>query len=227
MKVDISDLVKVLLENYPVSDEQVKPENPIELIIKTILHNQINSHKFLNKAIENLKTQFKDWKDVLEAPDWRIAMAIRDVGYSNKKTIYIKNFLRFVQEHNWDLSWIKKLSIDEAVKVLKGIKGIPSKDVRYILSFGFDMPVFPTDPHVKRVIRRIGILGNSATEEQISRHLESIPNIPYRKLYYALLQHANTICAARKPKCLVCPIARYCHSVSPSVEYIQSRRVSP
>lgn len=225
MKVEVSEFIDVLLQYYPGNEEQLKTEDPVDLIVMKILEDQTNSQKFVKSAFEKLKSQFKSWKEVLEAPDWKVAMAIKDVGYSNRKTRYIKEFLKFVAEHNWDLSWMKNLPIEEALKVIQGIKGIPTVEARYILLFGFDMPVFPTDAHIKRVIRRIGILGNNATEEQISKYFESMRNIPYKKLYLALRTHANNICAARKPKCLMCPLAQYCHSVSPSVEYIQARSI--
>ncbi|MEO0208444.1 MAG: hypothetical protein ABIL50_07835 [candidate division WOR-3 bacterium] len=223
MKVEVKDLVNILLKSFAVNEEELKPQDPIELTIKVILSDQAHNQKSVESAMKNLKTQFSGWKEVFESPDWKVAMAIRDVGYSNRKTIYIKNFLKFVAKHNWDLSWIKNLSIDEAANVLSQIQKIPSREIRYILAFGFDMPAFPTDPHIKRVVRRIGILGNNATEEQISKYFESLKDIPHKRLYLALREHANLICMARKPKCLVCPVANYCYSVSPSVEYIQSR----
>ncbi len=224
MKVEVGDFIKILLETFPPDPKELEPKDPIELIIKFILAGQNASEKVVNEAYKNLTSRFKSWEEVLNAPDWKVAEAIRVAGYSNKKTNYIKQFLRFVAKHNWDLSWIKDLDPKEAIEVLKQIKGIPSRSIRYILAFSFDMPVFPVDPHIKRVIRRLGILGNNATEEMISEYFESIEGVPHKELYLALKEHANKICAARKPKCLMCPISDLCYSVSPSVEYLKGTR---
>ena len=224
MKVEIGDLIDAVLQNFEVDEEEIKLQDPIELTIKIILENQAPNPKSVETALKNLKTQFSGWEEVLNAPDWKVAIAIRDVGYSNLKTTYIKNFLRFCAQHNWNLSWMKSLSVNEAYEILSKIQKIPSKEIRYILAFGIGMPAFPTDQHMKRVIRRLGVLGNSATEEQISKYFESLNDIDHRKLYVAFRKLADKICMARKPKCLICPVSSYCHSVSPSVEYIKVKK---
>ncbi len=154
MKVEIGDLIDAVLQNFEVDEEEIKLQDPIELTIKIILENQAPNQRSVETALKNLKTQFSGWEEVLNAPDWKVAMAIRDVGYSNLKTTYIKNFLRFCAQHNWDLSWMKNLSVNEAYEILSKIQKIPSKEIRYILAFGIGMPAFPTDQHVKRAIRR-------------------------------------------------------------------------
>ncbi len=224
MKVEIGDLIDAVLQNFEVDEEEIKLQDPIELTIKIILENQAPNQRSVETALKNLKTQFSGWEEVLNGPDWKVAMAIRDVGYSNLKTTYIKNFLRFCAQHDWDLSWMKNLSVNEAYEILSKIQKIPSKEIRYILAFGIGMPAFPTDQHVKRAIRRLGVLGNSATEEQISKYFESLKDINHRKLYVAFRKLADKICMARKPKCLICPVSSYCHSVSPSVEYIKVKK---
>jgi endonuclease-3 len=224
VKVEIGDLIDAVLQNFEVDEEEIKLQDPIELTIKIILENQAPNQRSVETALKNLKTQFSGWEEVLNAPDWKVAIAIRDVGYSNLKTTYIKNFLRFCAQHNWNLSWMKSLSVNEAYEILSKIQKIPSKEIRYILAFGIGMPAFPTDQHMKRVIRRLGVLGNSATEEQISKYFESLNDIDHRKLYVAFRKLADKICMARKPKCLICPVSSYCHSVSPSVEYIKVKK---
>lgn len=224
MKVEIGDLIDAVLQNFEVDEEETKLQDPIELTIKIILENQAPNQKSVETALKNLKTHFSGWEEVLNAPDWKVAMAIRDVGYSNLKTTYIKNFLKFCAQHNWDLSRMKNLSVNEAYEILSKIQKIPSKEIRYILAFGIGMPAFPTDQHVKRAIRRLGVLGNSASEEQISKYFESLKDIDHRKLYVAFRKLADKICMARKPKCLICPVSSYCHSVSPSVEYIKVKK---
>jgi endonuclease-3 len=224
VKVEIGDLIDAVLQNFEVDEEETKLQDPIELTIKIILENQAPNQRSVETALKNLKTHFSGWEEVLNAPDWKVAMAIRDVGYSNLKTTYIKNFLKFCAQHNWDLSWMKNLSVNEAYEILSKIQKIPSKEIRYILAFGIGMPAFPTDQHVKRAIRRLGVLGNSASEEQISKYFESLKDIDHRKLYVAFRKLADKICMARKPKCLICPVSSYCHSVSPSVEYIKVKK---
>jgi endonuclease-3 len=224
VKVEIGDLIDAVLQNFEVDEEEIKLQDPIELTIKIILENQAPNQRSVETALKNLKTHFSGWEEVLNAPDWKVAMAIRDVGYSNLKTTYIKNFLKFCAQHNWDLSWMKNLSVNEAYEILSKIQKIPSKEIRYILAFGIGMPAFPTDQHVKRAIRRLGVLGNSASEEQISKYFESLKDIDHRKFYVAFRKLADKICMARKPKCLICPVSSYCHSVSPSVEYIKVKK---
>ncbi len=223
MKIEIGDLIDVVLRYFEVDEEEIKLQDPIELTIRIILENQAPNQRAVETSLKNLKTQFSGWEDILKAPEWKLAMAIRDVGYSNLKTTYIKNFLKFCAQHGWDLSWMRKLSVNEAYDILSKIQKIPTREIRYILAFGIGMPAFPTDQHIKRVIRRLGILGNNATEDQISKYFESLRDIPHRKLYVAFRKLADKICMARKPKCLLCPVSSYCHSVSPSVEYIKVR----
>jgi endonuclease-3 len=68
------------------------------------------------------------------------------------------------------------------------------------------------DTHVKRLANRLGF-SQESDPDKIERDLmRSIPREHWFDFTYVLIDHGRAVCAARKPKCEICPVNHLCPS---------------
>ncbi|MFP4482961.1 MAG: endonuclease III domain-containing protein [Thermovirgaceae bacterium] len=188
-------------------------KEPLDSLVRTVLSQNTNDTN-RDRAYENLRRYFPDWKDILGAETDKIAEAIKTAGLSNTKASRIKKILETVKMTFGVLSLEKMKEWDnsEARRFLQDLPGVGPKTAACVLLFDLHMPAFPVDTHVARVSRRIiGWAPARATPEAIQGCLETvIPPNRYLGAHLNLIFHGRNICLARKPGCLRCPIADLC-----------------
>jgi endonuclease-3 len=165
------------------------------------------------RAYRSLRDRFPDWAAVARARPQTIAAAIRSAGLSNQKSVRIRDFVRWVQATfgDYDLSAIRDLPDDAIYEQFTQVKGIGVKTVAVVLLFSLGRDVFPVDTHVHRIVRRAGLVSESATAVQT--HERMAPLVPRGKalsLHVNLLRLGRTICHPRNPDCPACPLRRSC-----------------
>lgn len=188
-----------------------KRSDPLDILIATILSqntNDLNSHR----AFENLKRKFPDYGSIINADLSEIEEAIKIGGLARQKAERIKTLLVELKEKNgnFDLSFLKNLSIEDGLKFLTSFKGVGLKTAGCVLLFGFDKNVFPVDTHIHRILNRIGIVKTKTPDETFLKVQNLIPeNLAYF-LHTGLIKFGRVICKAREPLCGVCPIYKIC-----------------
>jgi A/G-specific adenine glycosylase len=106
-----------------------------------------------------------------------------------------------------------ELPSDEAT--LLSFKGIGRYTAGAIRSFAFRERAAILDTNVARVLFRVFVGKGDAKAHAMKRHLWSVSEalVPTRHVYdfnQALMDFGATVCTARNPKCLVCPMNRDC-----------------
>jgi endonuclease-3 len=105
-------------------------------------------------------------------------------------------------------------------EALVSLPGVGRKTANVVLNIAFGEKTIAVDTHLFRVSNRVP-LARGATPEAVERGLLAI--VPDEYLLHAhhwLILHGRYICKARKPLCLVCPIADLC-------EYPEKTAASP
>ena len=102
-------------------------------------------------------------------------------------------------------------------ETLKSFKGIGDYTAGALLSFAFRQPAAILDTNVARVLFRVFIGRGNARRHAMRRRLWAISAalIPRREAFdfnQALMDFGATVCVARKPLCLVCPMSRTCQA---------------
>jgi len=105
--------------------------------------------------------------------------------------------------------------IPDALDGLMALEGVGRYTAGAVLSFAFrkDAPI--VDTNVRRVLQRVfGVSGNPA-RAPVSRRLwrlaeEVIPRGRGYVFNQALMDFGATVCTARKPACLLCPMRTFC-----------------
>ncbi|HUU55122.1 MAG TPA: endonuclease III [Armatimonadota bacterium] len=197
--------------------------DPLDSLIGTVLSqntSDVNSHR----AFERLKKRFPRWEDVLAARPSQIAGAIRSGGLGDIKSRRIKRILREIERDRGklDVSFLKRASVPAAREYLTRLPGVGPKTAACVLLFSLGKPAFPVDTHVLRVSKRLGLIPPKTTMEQAHDIFEAMLNsgAPGRKaewgadgmlaLHLGLVRHGREICAARRPRCGICPLLDLC-----------------
>ena len=164
-------------------------------------------------AFYALKNGFKDWETVRTAPIRRIIPFIRKGGLANIKAKRIKEALDEIRSRQGrlDISFLKKLSDQQAYDYLRSLKGVGPKTASIVLLFSFNKPLMPVDTHIYRVAKRIGLLGAKVSVEKAHTILtKSTPPAIIHGLHINMIEHGRQVCKAPRPLCHVCGVRRIC-----------------
>jgi A/G-specific adenine glycosylase len=108
-----------------------------------------------------------------------------------------------------------RLPADEAA--LRSFKGIGPYTAGAVLSFAFAARAPILDTNVARVLFRVFVATGDARAHAMRRRLWQLARavLPQRHVFdfnQALMDFGATVCRARRPQCLACPLARMCRS---------------
>ena len=101
-------------------------------------------------------------------------------------------------------------------ETLRSFKGIGAYTAGAVLSFAFGQRAAILDTNVARVLFRVFIGRGDPRSHAMRRHLWELSRsvLPVQRNVFdfnqALMDFGATLCVARKPKCLVCPMKRTC-----------------
>ena len=102
-------------------------------------------------------------------------------------------------------------------ETLLSFKGIGEYTAGAILSFAFRQRAAILDTNVARVLYRVFVGKGDAKGHAMTKQLWAISAalVPTKRTFdfnQALMDFGAMTCTARKPKCLVCPMAKFCRS---------------
>ena len=188
------------------------PMPPVHELVCTILSQNTNDVN-RDRAFNLLREKFPTWEEVRDAKTKDVIETIRPAGLANQKGPRIQQVLKAITEErgNLDLSFLKKMPVDEARAWLTKFNGVGPKTAAIVLCFSLGMPAFPVDTHVYRVTGRIGLRPEKMTVEQAHPHLESLfPPETYYAAHLNIIRLGREICTARKAMCEKCPLVKLC-----------------
>jgi A/G-specific adenine glycosylase len=105
--------------------------------------------------------------------------------------------------------------IPDDPEALQGLKGIGRYTAGAVLSFAFRRQAPILDTNVRRVLHRVFIGEGDAKRYSLQKDLWELSEalIPAGNAYdfnQALMDFGATVCTARKPVCLLCPMQSFC-----------------
>jgi A/G-specific adenine glycosylase len=100
---------------------------------------------------------------------------------------------------------------------LRSFKGIGEYTAGAVMSFAFGQRAAILDTNVARVLFRVFIGTGEPKAHAMKRHLWEVSRtvLPHKYVFdfnQALMDFGATLCTARKPKCLVCPMRASCRA---------------
>jgi endonuclease-3 len=205
LKQRLRRIRSVLAKLYPDAHCALNYDNPLQLLIATVLSAQCTDIR-VNLVTPALFARFPDARAFAEADIGQLEKAIQSTGFFRNKARNIKACCQIlVDQHGGQ--------VPATMEELVPLPGIGRKTANVILGNAFGVPGITVDTHVGRLSRRLGL---SAAEDpvKVERDLmELIPRKDWTMFSHRLIFHGRRVCFARKPNCAECALAAYCPKI--------------
>ena len=198
----VKSILKILDEVYPDPKCSLKFDNPLQLMVATILSAQCTDER-VNIVTPALFDKYPSAKAYAEAPLEELEQEIRSTGFYHNKAMAIRESSKVISERFSG-------EVPRDMQTLVGLPGIGRKTANVILGNAFGIPGIAVDTHVSRVSARLG-LTSEKDRDKIEQDLNAIIDKErWVKFSHQLIQHGRGICKAQKPRCSICPLKPHC-----------------
>jgi len=196
----------ILKKTYPDAKIALKFEDPLELLISTILSAQCTDVR-VNMVTKDLFKKYKSAADWAGTDLKQIEEGIRSTGFFHNKAMNIKGACtKIVKQYDG--------KVPDTMEELLTLPGVGRKTANCVLGDAFGIPGITCDTHVIRLSRRLGLSENSDPVKLEFDLAEIIPKRNWTAFSHLVITHGRNICTARKPNCPECTIAKHCPSAS-------------
>lgn len=196
-----------LAEEYPGSARELcelDHANPFQLLVATILSAQ-STDKMINSVTPRLFARYPDAEALAAADPAELEAIIQSTGFFRQKAKALIGMAQgLVDRYGGE--------VPGPMADLVTLPGVGRKTANVIRSVALDLPGFPVDTHVGRLVVRLGI-----TDEKDPVKVEAIvdqmvPPAERGRFSLRLILHGRRVCIARKPRCHECVLADFCPS---------------
>jgi A/G-specific adenine glycosylase len=182
--------------------------DPYHILVSEVMLQQTQVDRVLPKYHEWLE-RYPTFEALAAAPEGDVSQTWRPLGYNVRPRRLHAIARESVERYGGTLP------SDEAT--LRSFKGIGAYTAGAVLSFAFGQRAAILDTNVARVLFRIFVGRGDVKAHAMRRHLWDVSRtvLPMRNVFdfnQALMDFGATLCTARKPKCLICPMQDGCAS---------------
>jgi endonuclease-3 len=201
-KSRINKILQILKSTYPDVKTALRHQNPLEMLIATILSAQCTDVR-VNEVTKTVFKKLRTAKDYADIPLAELEEMIRPTGFFRNKAKSIKACCqRLVEKHGG--------KVPDNMEALTQLPGIGRKTANVVLGSAFGIPGIVVDTHVKRVSQRIGLTKEKDPVKIEFELMELIPKKDWIDFSHEIIWHGRRLCQARKPKCPQCPLRELC-----------------
>jgi endonuclease-3 len=198
-------IARGLERTYPDAWCELDYRDPWTLLVATILSAQCTD-KMVNQVTPSLFEAYPTPAAMAAAPPERVETLIKRTGFFRQKTKSIQGVARAVVGQHGG-------AVPEDMDALTALPGIGRKTANVVRGTAFGLPAIFVDTHVRRLSNRLGLTVED-DPDRIERDLQALlPPRVWTAFAHRLIHHGRRVCFARKPKCSVCTLARWCPRV--------------
>jgi endonuclease-3 len=201
----ISEVISRLKVEYPDARTELNWENPLELLVATMLSAQTTDVR-VNMVTDKLFEKYRTAADYAGADPAELEADIRPTGFYRNKARSLQGMARaLLDEHGGE--------VPRTMAGLVSLPGVGRKTANVVLgnAFGVDEGVV-VDTHVRRVSRRLGLTAEKDPEKIEQDLLGVVPEGERTLFSHLLILHGRRVCKARKPDCPGCVLSDICPS---------------
>ena len=202
MRNKVEAVIRLLDELYPAAQCSLAFQNPLELLVATVLSAQCTDER-VNQVTPALFKKYPTVRAYAQAPLEELESDIRSTGFYHNKAKSIKAACQIL-----DQRFGGKIPAD--LDALVQLPGIGRKTANVILGNAYQIPGIVVDTHVGRVAQRLGLTAQKDPDKIEQDLMGLIPKERWITFSHQLIQHGRQLCQARKPKTEVCPLRPYC-----------------
>jgi endonuclease-3 len=202
-------IAAVLKKAYPAARIALNFDNPLELLVATILSAQCTDAR-VNQVTAHLFKRYRRAADYAAACPEEFEQEIRPTGfYRNKTKLVMGAAARIARDYAGN--------VPDSMDDLLTLPGVARKTANVVLSsaFGKNEGII-VDTHVIRLSQRLDLTKHKDNAgDRIEKDLmELVPRADWSDFGNRLIWHGRLVCTARRPQCVTCPLNKLCPSAS-------------
>ena len=202
-KSDALILFNRLKEYYPDATCSLDFKEPFQLVVAVMLSAQCTDER-VNKTTPELFSRCKTIQDFADIDINELEKIIHPCGFYKNKAKNIKLCAKQVLEN---FNGVVPNNMDDLL-TLAGV-GRKSANVILLEVYGIANGI-AVDTHAKRISNLMG-LSKESDPSKIEQDLVKIfPKETLKDINHLLVWHGRNTCIARKPKCDICTVNKFC-----------------
>ena len=199
----VKEILARLAEAYPDSRCSLDHENPLQLVVATVLSAQ-TTDAAVNRATPALFARFRAAADYAAASQEEMEGYLKSLNFfRNKARSLIGLGAALVERHGGE--------VPADLEALTRLPGVGRKTANVVLGVGFGIAEgVVVDTHVKRIAARLG-LTREEDPEKVEHDLIPLLDPPDRVIFtHRIIDHGRAVCTARRAFCERCTLASLC-----------------
>jgi len=193
-----------LARAYPDATIALRFQNPLELLVATILSAQCTDER-VNQVTEGLFERYRTAKAYAAADPAKLEREIHSTGFFKAKTRALLGLGKALVERHEGV-------VPRTVEELTALPGVGRKTANVVLGNAFGVPGITVDTHFARLAGRFRWTTQTDPVKIESDVAALFPRSEWTNLSHRLIWHGRRVCHARRPACGACGVAHWCPS---------------
>jgi len=195
-------ILELLTENYPEAECALRHQDPLQLLVATILSAQCTDQR-VNLVTPALFQKYPDAPAFARASLRDLEAMIRTTGFFRSKARNIRECCRkLVEKYDGE--------VPPKLEDLVTLPGVGRKTANVVLGTAFGIPGITVDTHVGRVTRRLGLTLNEDPVKVEFDLMKIVPKDRWSTFSIQVIWHGRRVCGARRPLCPACFLRGLC-----------------
>lgn len=192
-----------LKQSYPNATYELDWENPLQLLVATILAAQCTDER-VNQVTKTLFPKYPNALAYAEADILELEQDLKPTGFYRKKAQAVQNVCQVLLERFGG-------EVPPTMEQLVTLPGVARKTANVVLNCAFNIPSgIIVDTHVARISPRMG-LSIQKNADKIERDLmKLVPQSEWTFFGPAMVLHGRYTCTAQNPQCSECIVKSIC-----------------
>lgn len=198
-------IIEQLEKLYPNAKTALNYNNPLEILIATILSAQTTDER-VNIVTKTLFKKYKTPEDYATVDIKELEQDIHSTGFYHNKARNLQKCCQLL---------VSKFhsQVPKTMSELIELPGVARKTANIVLYNAFGIVEgIAVDTHVRRLSQRLGLADTDNPEKIEEELMKIIHKEAWMKTTDLLIFHGRQVCIARKPKCNICVLNKICPS---------------
>src|SRR5262245_20179015 len=199
----IATLIKRLKKEHPNPRYELNWENPLQLLVATILAAQCPDER-VNQVTPALFKKYPDAEAFANADLAELEQDVKPTGFFRNKAKAIQGACKGIVENFGG-------EVPQTMAEMLTLPGVARKTANVVLTNAYNIPSgVIVDSHVARVSQRLGLTTQDKPERIEEDLMKLVPKDEWIAFGPAMVLHGRYTCTAKSPKCSECPLEDIC-----------------
>jgi len=200
-------ILDFLDEEFPTAHCELTYTKDYEFLIAVMLSAQ-TTDKAVNQATAILFKKYPTLNDLANANKFDIEECISHLGMYKVKASNVKGIAKRLLEDYGG-------KVPNDADALLSLPGVGNKTKNCVLGELYNEPLLACDTHVQRTSKRLGLVKENDSVEEIERKLvKIIPEERIVKTNHQIIWFGRYLCKAQNPMCERCKLHEFCKEKS-------------